>query len=108
VAGLACLRFPALTWLPGRSVARDESFSWLAKYWCGAGLISASHACATASPNPGIDFSSSCSRWYGAARTAILASATAASSSAIRSGCSRRGPAWCPVSRPVSAPGQAG
>ena len=91
-----CLRFPALMWLPGHSVTQEASFSWLAKYSCGAGPISASHACATASPNPWIDFSSSSSRWYGAALTAILASrpATAVSNSAMRSRCSRHSAAW--------------
>src|SRR6266568_486449 len=92
-------------WLPGHKVTQEASFSWLAKYSCGAGPISASHACATVSPNPSIDFSSPSSRRYGSALTAILASRppTAVPDSAIRSRCSRHSAAWWSVNRPVSA-----
>ena len=92
-------------WLPGHSVTQDASFSQLAKYSCGAGPISASHACATASPNPVIDFSRSSSRWYAVTLTAIFASrpATAVLNRAIRSRCSRHSTAWWSVNRPASA-----
>src|SRR5262249_30113687 len=91
VAGPAVLAFLGADVVPRAQGHQEASFSCRENQACGAGPISAIHACATASPNPGTVLSRPSSRCQGTALAAICSPrpSTAASNSLIRSRCRR-------------------